>query len=266
MAESEVAEARSVVAGSSPETAVQSVRRAAQVLGCFTAEHPELGVTELSRELGLHKSTVSRLLTALRDEGLVVQETRTGKYQLGAKVLSMAAVVLSSLDLSEITEPEMRRLVAETGETVSLVVQQGGLCFDLHSVPSRHPIRAERPPAQAEPLWASAAGRIWQAFGVAGDGLREALAAPGEGSVPDGEAQARTLRDIRSVGYAIVRGEWAPDLVEIAAPVWDYRGRLRAALCVSGPAYRLTPETTDTVVTALLRVSASISRHLGFEP
>ncbi len=236
---------------------MQSVHRAVRILGCFTLEHPELGVTELSRELGLHKSTVSRLLLALRDEGLVVQ-SGTGRYRLGARVLGMAAVVLSSLDVVAVAEPSMQGLVAEIGETVSLVVQQGGVCFDLHTLTSPHPVRAERAAGQVVPTWLSAASRIWLAF--------DASHHQGDGQAQGMSGDVQKLADIRGLGYALVRGAWAPDLVDVAAPVLDFRGRIRAALCICGPSHRLTPEVDGVVTAALLRAAKQISAQLGYAP
>lgn len=245
-----------VAANAHTESAVQSVQRAARILGCFTRERPELGVTDLSRELGLHKSTVSRLLTALRDANLVAQVAGTGKYRLSVRVLEMAGVVLSSLDLSAVADPQMHLLAESTGETVSLVVLEDDVCVDLHAVPSRHPVHAVRREGQSLPPQVSAGGRVLLAFrahghpGVAGDGVGPVL-------------PQKVLDEIRITGSALVRGEVASDLVELAAPVWDHRGRVVAALVISAPAHRMTEGQIEGAQRALQHAAGAISAGLG---
>jgi DNA-binding IclR family transcriptional regulator len=235
------------------ESAVQSVQRAGRILGCFTRERHELGVTDLSRELGLHKSTVSRLLTALRDAGLVTQVAGTGKYRLSVKVLEMAGVVLSSLDLSAVADPQMRLLAERIGETVSLVVLEDGVCVALHAVPSRHRIHAVRRAGQSLVPQTSAGGRVLLAFRA--HGLQEEA---------DAALPRHTLDQIRTTGYSLVQGEEASDLVELAAPVWDHRERVVAALMISAPAYRLTDDEVDGARLTLLRAAQTISEGLGY--
>jgi DNA-binding IclR family transcriptional regulator len=238
-------------AGATAESAVQSVQRAARILGCFSRERPELGVTDVSRALGLHKSTTSRLLTALRDAGLVTQVAGTGKYRLSVKILEMAGVVLASLDLSKVADPRMRDLADATGETVSLVVLEDDVCVDLHTVPSSHPIHAVRREGHSVPPMSSAGGRVLLAYRA----REPATMAP--------PPLGRVLEEVRAGGCALVEGEIASDLVELAAPVWDHRGRVIAALTVSAPAYRLTRDQMDRVRRELLRAARAISQGLG---
>jgi IclR family transcriptional regulator, KDG regulon repressor len=256
-----VSSERAAQFGAPAESAVQSIQRAASILGCFARERPELGVTDLSRELGLHKSTVSRLLTALRDAGLVVQVAGTGKYRLGAKVLEMADVVLASLELSGVAEPQMRLLADATGETVSLVVLEDGVCVDLYAVPSRHAIRAVRHAGHAVACLTSAGGRLLVALQASG---RTAEGAVGPGAPMPDAMLAQALEEVHITGCVLVQGEMAPDLIEVAAPVWDYRERVVAALTVSAPAQRLTRDRVAGVCQALLGAARSISHALGY--
>ena len=85
-----------------PKTSsVQSIERAIAILKAFSSEKKELGVTELSRQLGLHKSTVSRLLASLQREGLVEETLVTRKYRLGMALVTLGGLVLQRLDLAQ---------------------------------------------------------------------------------------------------------------------------------------------------------------------
>ena len=84
---------------SSKTSSVRSIERAITILKAFSPEKEELSVTELGRQLGLHKSTVSRLLTSLQREGLVENNPVTRKYRLGITLVALGGLVLQRLDL-----------------------------------------------------------------------------------------------------------------------------------------------------------------------
>lgn len=235
--------ARSVSAN---ETVVQSVQRAARVLRAFSRQRPELGVTELSRDLGMHKSTVSRLLAALRQEGLVTQVPDTGKYRLGVGVVALAGVALETLDIVAAAEADAHALADTTHETVSVVVREGVNCVDLLVIPGSHPVRAVRALGQRIPLHLSAGGQVLLAFGD---------------QVPAGTE----LANVRHDGYAEVRDGWGADLVELAVPVRDSRSRVAAALSVTVPAYRAEDNTLAEILATARAAALRISANLGFE-
>ena len=99
---------------------VQSVERAIAILNSFSIEMPERGVGELGRELGLHKSTVSRLMTTLERAGLLYRNPETGRYRLGVGLMGLAAQVVGASDLLEVARPFLRALAQECQESVNL--------------------------------------------------------------------------------------------------------------------------------------------------
>ncbi|MFN2220420.1 MAG: IclR family transcriptional regulator, partial [Anaerolineae bacterium] len=92
---------------------VQAVERAIAILKSFSTERPERGVGELSRELGLHKSTVSRLMQTLEQGGLLARNPETKRYRLGTELLGLASQVLSYMDVREVARPFLRRLAED---------------------------------------------------------------------------------------------------------------------------------------------------------
>ena len=93
---------------------MQSVERAIAILKSFSLERPERGVNELSRELGLYKNTVSRLMITLQGSGLLSPNPETERYRLGVDLIGMAAQVVSYMDVWEVARPffgNWRRLV-----------------------------------------------------------------------------------------------------------------------------------------------------------
>ena len=104
---------------------VQSIERPATILRSFTEAEPELRVTVLARRLGLHKSTVSRILATIQQEGLVAQNPETGKYRPGLGLISLAGVALGRLDVRGVSQPYLSRLVEVSQETANVTVVDG---------------------------------------------------------------------------------------------------------------------------------------------
>ncbi|MEK7282765.1 MAG: IclR family transcriptional regulator, partial [Acidobacteriota bacterium] len=83
-------------------TGNQAVRRAIAVLKAFSDDAPEMGVTEVSRKVNLHKSTVYRLLSAFEGEGLIAKSPETGKYRLGPELIVLGEQVLRHTDVHRV--------------------------------------------------------------------------------------------------------------------------------------------------------------------
>ena len=109
-----------------PETplpAIQSVERAARMLGLFTVDEPQLMLSDLTARMGMSKATVHRYATALRNAGLL--RFTGGYYTLGPRVVELSSAALAGLSVMKVAGPYLERLVAETGETAVLSVWDG---------------------------------------------------------------------------------------------------------------------------------------------
>jgi DNA-binding IclR family transcriptional regulator len=219
----------------------QSVERALAVLSAFDDVRSELGVGELSRSLGLHKSTVSRLAATLeRSRFLRRHEDR---YRLGTEVVRLGAVALASFDLVATMRPAMERISEHCGETVNLAVADGDWVLNIAEVPSTYILSSSGGwSGRRTAPHAVANGKVLLAYG--------ALELP-EGAVLErytsrtitSRAQlAAELALVRDRGYATAVSELEEGLVAVAAPVFDADGRCVAALSVSGPESRLGSE------------------------
>src|SRR5215510_6642043 len=113
---------------------IQSVQRAAAILRSFTRIDTELGVTTLSEQLGLHKSTVSRLLSTLQQEGLVEQNPENSKYHLGLGLVTLAGIVLERLSLPQVAQPYLSSLAEAVQETVNIAVLDGQESMNIGGV------------------------------------------------------------------------------------------------------------------------------------
>jgi DNA-binding IclR family transcriptional regulator len=103
----------------------QSVERAVQMLGFFTAEEPELTLAQLTKRLGTSRATTHRYAMALRRVGLLRYDAGAGTHSLGPRIVELAATALSGLRIIRIAGPHMERLAAELNETVVLSIWDG---------------------------------------------------------------------------------------------------------------------------------------------
>src|SRR6187200_967807 len=100
----------------------QSLERGLAILSAFDSERPLIGVSELSRELSLSRSTAHRYIATLAQLGYLQQDPDSKRYRLGPKVLDLGFSAINSMDVREISAPHLRRLSDETGHTVNLAI------------------------------------------------------------------------------------------------------------------------------------------------
>ena len=148
----------------SPSGSIQSVERAILLLKEFGLSGPELGVTEASKRLGLHKSTVSRLLGTLERGGFVEQVSDTRRYRLGLQLASLAGLAVTQLDLSSAARPYLVNLAAQSEETATLSVLDGDEAVNIDQVAwARIPSRTSAGSGAACPsMRLPVANRCWR--------------------------------------------------------------------------------------------------------
>ncbi len=245
---------------------VQSVDRAVAAMEIL-ARDGWVGVTEISRELDIHKSTVFRLLATLERRGVVEQHAETQKYRLGFAVLRFASSVRSSLDLVRAGRPTCDRLSREIDETVNLAVLEECDVVYIHQVNlSSSRVSADWLGSHT-PAHCSATGKVLLAHlpDRQADGfLRAPLQRYTSATITDPDRLRAELRDVRHAGYAAATEELEEGLNAVAAPVRGPDGTVVACVSVSGPSYRLEVEHLPEVATAVIAAAAEISRRLGF--
>jgi DNA-binding IclR family transcriptional regulator len=246
---------------------VQSVDRAVSVME-FLSSRGWSGVTEISRELEIHKSTAYRLLTTLRDRGLVEQDAATEKYRLGFGLVLLARAVRADLDILRCARPVCERLSERTGETVTLAVLEGDDAVIIHQSISRASALSVDWTGRHTPLHATAAGKIFLAY-MPRDQLLSILGRPLERFTENTIIDPASLRDhtskILDEGYGYTVEELEPGLNAIGAPIRGAEGAVVGAVSVSGPAFRLPPDTLPETGELSRRAAAEISRCLGFQ-
>lgn len=244
---------------------VQSVARTLAVLEELCRAGAPLRLVELSARVGLHKSTVYRLLATLQARGYVEQDPHSGRYGVGVRLLEVGGAALDSTPLISASRPCLQSLVEQTGETVNLAVLQGSEVLFLEKLEPEYAPGAGAPAGRRRPAHCTAAGKVLLAH------LQEQAALLVQGPLPRFTPNTITrpedLRDhlarVAQLGYAVDEEEQMPGARCVAAPVWGHSGRVLAAISVSGCALRLSRERLAELVPLVQEAARHISARLG---
>ncbi|AJS61295.1 IclR family transcriptional regulator [Paenibacillus sp. IHBB 10380] len=232
---------------------VRSVERALDILLCFT-KNVDLGLTEIAGQIGLHKSTVHRLLATLEEKGFVTRDVATEKYRLGMRVWELSVHMSRSDDPAILLLPAMERLRDRLGETVSLYLLEGKERLRIQAVQSNQAIRRVAQVGARLPLFVGASSKVLVAFASLAQ-QEEILNDPEWSAIYDGDEYMEMLRKIQEKGYATSFEEREPGAAAIAVPIVNSQGVMTAALSLSGPVSRLSSETLEQYAPVLIETA-----------
>lgn len=241
------------------------------VLDMFTQDRLVVGIAEVARELGVHRSTASRLAATLATAGYLEVAGEQGRYRLAAKLAVLGEVAAAGSDLRGAALPALRDLVSRLGETGHLGVLEGTEAVTVAVVDGWQTVRMHSWVGKRSPAHCSSIGKVLLA------GLRPAELAA---RYPDRDLPSCTpatitslaelekcLVDVRSRGYAEDLEELEPHLCCVAAPVFGRDAAVTASISVSGPASRLRDPAAVAATAAAVRDTArQISARLGAPP
>ncbi len=253
------------VAEGETAVSVQSVDRALSILEDL-ARHGEAGVTELARDLGVHKSTAVRLVATLESHGLVEQTEDRGKYRLGVGLLRLAGATTARLDVVQEARPVCRKLAADTGETVNIAVLADRAALYLDQVAGSSSLQPHNWVGQHIPLHATANGKVLMS-GLGPEDLDDLLgslqAYTDMTITKKGELRAE-VDGVRHDGYAVAVDELEVGLTAVAAPIRNAHGDVIASMSVSGPTFRLHDAAVTAATEALVQAATEVSHRLGW--
>ncbi|TMF42615.1 MAG: IclR family transcriptional regulator [Chloroflexi bacterium] len=248
------------------EKTVQIVHRIASVLRAF-GKQGLLGITDLSSETGLPKSTTHRLVTALVNEGLLVQDEDSHKYALSLHVTALGASILNSHTVRKTARPILMELRDQTRESVHLAVLEGLEAVIIDTEDSYFFVRAVNVPGQHLPAHAVSTGKVLLAYQWE-TRLREILAHTTlmrytDSTITDPRLLLEELRIVRQRGYAISQSELEEGIDAVAAPIFDHLGTVVAAVSIGGPSERCRPKQGE-LIGAVTRAGQQISQTLRY--
>ena len=246
---------------------VQSVDRAVQVLELLAREG-EAGVAEVARELRVHSSTASRLITALSGHELVERMADTRRVRLGVGLLRLAGATASRLDVTSQAQPVCDGLAEELGETVNVAVLTGDVATNVCQAQGRSTVAMQNWVGQRTVLHATSSGKVLLAHldEAERDGqLTTPLERFTEHTLTSAADLRRELQAVREIGWATAVEELETGLNAVAAPIRGHDGTVIAAISVAGPTYRLSPERLPEAAVTVVRAGEAISRRMGYQ-
>ncbi|HXW85576.1 MAG TPA: IclR family transcriptional regulator [Candidatus Binataceae bacterium] len=248
---------------------IQSVAHSLDVLEQFFGDADELGVTELSKRLKLHKNNVFRLLATLEARGYIEQNKATENYRLGIKCLHLGRRYIHHMGLVRQARPILQELARKCHESayVSIVRRDGAVPLEA-AEPEDRAVRITPPIGLTLPPHCTAVGKVHLAFDT-DEQLRAALPEHlrkfTEHTIVERSALVDQFQAVARDGYAVDAGEFVDDVTSVAVPIRDYTRTVVGSLAVSGPAYRIPSDRiTAEIAPALLNAGGELSRRLGY--
>ncbi len=244
-------------------TTVASLLKGIDLLFLFSEAEPVLGVQEIASRLRLPKSTTYRFVSTLRQAGLLVQDSESRKYRLGARLLSLQPAVIRPVDLRTLTLPFLRDLMQRSGETAHLTERRGSSVVITEVVESPSILRMAPKRGQSFPLHAGALSRAILAFLPPReiDHILQArrLKRFTSNTPITAAALKRTLQEVRRTGYAVSLQEVTAGSCGISAPILGPGGWAIGSLGISGPMQRLTEQKRPALVEPIRKAAAEVT-------
>ena len=253
---------------SASPTPVQSLDRAFDILEILSHEKDGLALTEIGRRLGLHKSTVYRLLATLSHRGYVEKVSDTGGYKLGLEFIGLSSLYLNSLDLKVEANPYLMRLSQETGKTVFLAILQGREVVYIDKAETFSSLRKYSIIGQRNPVYCTSLGKALL-MTMEDGAIRELLSDETfEKLTPATADNVDTLlqrvADGRARGWMLDDREIEDDVRCVAAPVRDYTGKAIAAISVSWDIHVQADTDIEATARRVMATAVAVSRRMGY--
>jgi len=251
------------------EYIIQAVSHALDLLEQFHDEVDELGVTELSKRLKLHKNNVFRLLATLESRNYIEQNKVTENYRLGLKTLELGQTFIKQMGLLRQSRPVLEALVKECNETTYVAILKEAHIVYLDVVETDLTVRVVPRVGARLPAYCTAAGKVQMAY-MTDEELENYLPTKEmkrytPRTVTDREELKQHLKLIAEQGYAIDDEEMDVGVKCVGAPIRDYTRRIIGAVSISGPSMRFTDERLEKeLIPLVVRSGEEISHKLGY--
>jgi DNA-binding IclR family transcriptional regulator len=251
------------------EYIIQAVSHALDLLEQFHGDIDELGVTELSKRLKLHKNNVFRLLATLESRGYIEQNRATENYRLGLKALELGQTFIKQMGLLRQARPILDRMVEECNETAYVAIFKENHIVYLDVVETNLTVRVVSRVGSRLPAYCTASGKVHLAF-MSEEELEATMAEQNlvqhtPTTLASADKLKAELEQVNAQGYAIDNEELDDGVRCIAAPIRDYTRRIVGAVSISGPNMRLADKRLEEeLIPMILRAGEDLSTRLGF--
>lgn len=245
---------------------MKSLRSALRVLLEFEQDQRDFGVTDLAQRCGLSKSQVSKILSALVDSGLVVQDSATRMFSIGKRCFVLGSRFTNYDRLCQAATPVMRELLNRTGHSVRLSVPDNDQSLYLIGLEGPHFMDTGWRSGSGVPYGVTSVGRVMMAF-MAPEERERLLKLPLPSltaeTVKDRATVARLVEQARVDGYSVQRNETTQGLGVISVPLFQTGQQMVGALGLAFPSHLIQAGEEPPLIDALQDAARSISQRMG---
>ncbi|ENZ7914598.1 IclR family transcriptional regulator [Klebsiella aerogenes] len=247
---------------------IQSVERALQILDLFNEQATELKITDISKQMGLSKSTLHSLLKTLQLHSYIDQNPENGKYRLGMKLVERGHFVVSSMDIRQKAKSWLMDLSQRTGQTTHLGILDGREGVYIEKIEGKQAAIAYSRIGRRLPVHATAIGKVLIAWLNDADlnaileGYEYTSFTPS--TITSREALLSVLAQTRAQGYALDSEENEQGVRCVSVPVWNHESRVIAALSLSTLTSRVDDGEFVRFRGLLEEAGLQLSRALGY--
>jgi DNA-binding IclR family transcriptional regulator len=250
-----------------PDEGLKTLVKVVRILDMFSRTARALSLAEICQRSGYPKSTTHRLLSSMREAGLLDQDRNRDTYRLGLKLYELGNTVLANMDLPREARPYVEALGRLTDQVVHLAVFDGSHAVVIGKSESQTDATSSF--LESAPAHCTSVGKAILAFlpkAAVETFLSAGLESFTDTTVTDPAAFREELELTRSRGYSIDQAEHQPGLHCVGAPIRDLSGRVFAAISVSGPAWKMPLSDVGRVAKIVIHHADAISRALGYQP
>lgn len=246
---------------------VQAVDRAIKILNFIAANHMAR-LVEISKGVGLNKSTTLGIIATLEAAGCVLRDQSTGRYSLGLQLFELGQAVLAKMDVRKTAMPFLTDLSRKYEETVHLAVLSGDEVIYIDKVDSPRSIRIVSAIGGRNPAYCTGVGKVLLA-GLEDGELNCLLGRMNfrpvtPNTICDAKALSAEIEKVRQSGYATDNEEIEEGLACFAAPVRNHLGAIIAAISISGPTTRIINGNSSRLIEDTVGCADKISAQLGY--
>jgi len=247
---------------------VQSIARAFAIAEEIARNREGIGLTELSKRVGLHNSTTFHLVKTMVQLGYVSQLADSRKYRIGRRMFTLAAGALDEIELVSVATPILEKLTSATGEYSHFAIRSGEQIVVVAKTAGTGIFQMVDRTGAVRPAHATALGKVLLSSLTPSQleryletcELRQFTAK----TIVEKEALLRELEEVRRKGLAFDDGEFDPEARCVAVPVRDFTGRVAGAIGMSGPMWRLSLQALQEKSKYVREAAVDLSAELGF--
>jgi len=251
------------------EKSVQTLERSLDVLEVLADTEEPLGVTEIGNRIGLHKSTVHRILQTLCLRGYVEKEKNSERYQLGIKVVELGIRFFNNLEIRNVAAPMLEELAKSLDEVVHLVLPDDGEVVYIDKRESSHIVSTYSRVGRRAPMHCTAVGKALLSTMTEEEVLsilkQKGMSNYTPNTLTEPVKLLKELERIRNSRIAIDYEEYEIGIICLGTPVFDFSGRGVGAISVSGPAARIREKGIEHIGQELKRCGDMVSTKLGYK-